>query len=225
MTSFCASCSVSNNSTDFFCSNCGFDIVTGTIRADQPKVQESVVEVPVVEEDIVQEVIVQEGLVDVVDLQPEKVEILEEPAPLLDPEVKTQIEKARISIAVSYSREFFDVVVAGGEVDFPATNLEETRINFSQSLVEVGRLDTKRGVSPDLDLSSVTGDSAVSVKHCTISLSSQGELSLTDHGSTNGTYLELDPATPIDSHVQKTISFGQPIYVGAWTQIIVNRAE
>jgi pSer/pThr/pTyr-binding forkhead associated (FHA) protein len=76
----------------------------------------------------------------------------------------------------------------------------------------VGRLDEKRSILPDIDLSKHGGyDAGVSRKHALIALHYGGECILEDLGSANGTYVNnrrIQPNQPVTLNNGDEIKFG-----------------
>lgn len=122
---------------------------------------------------------------------------------------------------VSVDLEFFERMRFDG-VNRPSTNPEPVTIDLPPTDILIGRYSASRGTFPEIDLSTVFGDSdatdpAVSSNHCRLHRSGSG-WTVTDLGSTNGTYVgqgsdPIVPGSPVD------LEPGTPIHLGAWTRI------
>jgi pSer/pThr/pTyr-binding forkhead associated (FHA) protein len=82
----------------------------------------------------------------------------------------------------------------------------------------IGRRSRSRGISPEIDLSVAPEDRRVSRAHALLDHPADGSLSVTDVGSTNGTWVG-DDMTPLIQGVAVPLGDGASIFVGAWTRI------
>lgn len=217
MNSVCAGCGATSNSENFFCGSCGFDIVTGTIQSNPDS------------SNVPKEVIKPDDVAEIVEPDPSKepdevVEIVE-PDQVSDisrivPEPYSPPETSPVKVEVSVSKDFYEKAVSG-EVAYPVLEREVINLELISNEIRVGRQDADRGIYPDVDISKLTQDSAVSVQHCVVNVSANGDMHITDQGSTNGTYVGFISAQALQPYVETEIFSGQPIYLGAWTQIII----
>lgn len=94
----------------------------------------------------------------------------------------------------------------------------------SQSLL-VGRASQSRGIHPDIDLSS---DSGISRRHCQLTTDGR-RWWVEDLGSSNGTFVGDAtgplPTTPLVKGQKRELDEDDRIYIGAWTRLVVRRAE
>jgi len=202
MNSVCAGCGATSNSENFFCGSCGFDIVTGTIQSNPDS---SNVPKEVIKPDDVAEIVEPDQVSDISRIVPE---------PYSPPETSP------VKVEVSVSKDFYEKAVSG-EVAYPVLEREVINLELISNEIRVGRQDADRGIYPDVDISKLTQDSAVSVQHCVVNVSANGDMHITDQGSTNGTYVGFISAQALQPYVETEIFSGQPIYLGAWTQIII----
>ncbi len=115
---------------------------------------------------------------------------------------------------------FFDRGSEEG-VSFPATVVTRVlELRGSRSLI--GRQSRSRGYYPDVDLSVAPEDRGVSRTHAMLDHPPDGMLTVTDLGSSNGTYLDDEPA-PLARGVAIPLHDGSRIYVGSWTRITIRR--
>lgn len=91
--------------------------------------------------------------------------------------------------------------------------------------VLVGRTSRSRGIHPDIDL---TADNGISRRHCQLTTDGT-RWWVEDLGSSNGTYLGTStgalPKDPIPAGEKREIGADARVYLGAWTRIVVRRAE
>lgn len=85
---------------------------------------------------------------------------------------------------------------------------------LTTSTVDVGRRSRSRGTTPDVDAAELTGDPAISHRHCTLVRGVDDSWLLRDDGSENGT--DLNGAA-----VTGTLALrdGDVIRIGAWTTL------
>ncbi len=93
------------------------------------------------------------------------------------------------------------------------------------SSILIGRASRSRGISPDLDLGTDTG---ISRRHAQLTTDGSRWF-VEDLGSSNGTYVggalgEL-PKTPVPPGQKVEVRPDERVYVGAWTRIVIRRAE
>jgi len=68
----------------------------------------------------------------------------------------------------------------------------------------------------------LTDDPAVSSRHAMLERDANDAWTLTDLGSTNGTFLNAGAKDAIESGVAIPISPGTTIYLGAWTKVTLD---
>lgn len=124
---------------------------------------------------------------------------------------------------VTVDRSFFDRVAGGGELQFPDPEPTPVRIPLAGSEILIGRRSDSRGLYPEIDLSPPMDDPAVSHRHAMLRKSENGDWTLTDVGSTNGTYLG-DHTVAMAPNLEKPLKLGTPVFVGAYTCITLEAA-
>jgi hypothetical protein len=211
----CPNCAVSRSAEDVFCENCGYDFASGSLPgADEGDPAEAVTaQTPPTA------VIPAETAPDQPD-QPDAAsgtggdgspEAAEAPAPAAS---------AGLAVAVvEVDADLFERVAAGGELTLPDDREPaETRLVLKGDEVLVGRRSDSRGVYPEIDLSPPTDDPAVSHRHAMLRRSADGEWTVTDLESTNGSYLG-DDTSAMSPGKPYPLPHGTPLFVGAWTRI------
>lgn len=108
-------------------------------------------------------------------------------------------------------------------IPFPAF-CPERRFPLRTAQQLVGRRRPSRGIEPDIDLTGPPEDPAVSHAHALLVAGPNGNWSVVDLESANGTYLN-DSTEPIDPHLPVPLKDGDRIHVGAWTTLTVQREE
>lgn len=117
---------------------------------------------------------------------------------------------------VTTDRDYFATAVDGSQLAFPDPVPEEVRVPLTGSKVLIGRHSQSRGIYPEIDLAAITEDPAVSGRHAMLHRSDEGQWTISDLGSTNGTTVAEQS---LSAGVEVTLDFGVPIYLGAWTKI------
>ncbi len=131
----------------------------------------------------------------------------------------------KLRISVDPDKAYFDAVVAEGELEFPEPPPAGTEIDVNGIEFHIGRTSQSRAIHPDLDIADLTGDPAVSSRHAVIRVAADGSLSVTDVGSTNGTFVGQADSKAIKVGEVVPIDAATPIFVGAWTRLEVTRLE
>jgi FHA domain len=134
----------------------------------------------------------------------------------------TTSAKAKWSLVVAADREYYDSVVAEGEIDpnsypFPPY-CPERRFDVAGDTVRIGRASTARGSVVEIDLTGPPTDPGVSHLHAVLQPRPDGGWTLLDPGSANGTVLNHDTA-PIPENVPVPLEEGFRIHLGIWTTL------
>jgi hypothetical protein len=218
----CDNCGTPCGPDDMFCENCGYDFITGSLPdqgdgAGHPG--------PVTAPD--------GGGPDPVAVAARSAQA---PSPaagalpaapsVLDPvvegaETTTGPSSRRIRLAVAVDRDYFEQMVSDGEIDFPDPVPADTELELAGAELHIGRTSESRAIHPDIDVADLTGDQAVSSRHAVIRSTEAGTCTITDVGSTNGTFLDRIDSDAIDPGVPVEVEPGTPIYVGAWTRLTI----
>lgn len=122
-----------------------------------------------------------------------------------------------ILLRVTADREYHERMDADGVLDFPDPVPAARELPVAGDTALIGRARPSRGLFPDVDLSS---DPAVSSRHAVLTRRADGSWTVTDVGSTNGTYVGTS-TVPIQPDVAVTVAPGTTIHLGAWTRIEV----
>jgi hypothetical protein len=127
---------------------------------------------------------------------------------------------------VTADRAYFDAVQAEGGPDaaaiaFPAY-FPQRRFRLAGTEVRIGRHSARSGIDPEIDLSVPPADPGVSRLHAVLLKSPDGNWSVVDPGSANGTAVngsEIPQGQPVP------LRDGDRIHLGAWTELRVVRAS
>ncbi|OBF34007.1 hypothetical protein A5724_17425 [Mycobacterium sp. ACS1612] len=123
---------------------------------------------------------------------------------------------------VTADRDLYERVRAQGgpeSVEFPGF-FPERRIALQGESTLIGRGNRKQGVNPEIDLGIHPVDRGVSSQHAVLRIH-QSVLTITDLGSTNGTYLNGD--SRLAEGEETPLADGDRIHIGAWTTIRIVR--
>ena len=93
--------------------------------------------------------------------------------------------------------DYFNVAVSSGELFFPDPIPDARYLELAVEEVHIGRTSKSRAIHPDIDVTDLTGDLAVSSRHAVIRVDVAGGLSIIDVGSTNGTFVGAVDAPPL----------------------------
>jgi hypothetical protein len=104
-------------------------------------------------------------------------------------------------------------------VEFPLY-FPERRIAVQGDTTLIGRGNRKQGVEPEIDLGIHPADRGVSTQHAVLRIH-DSVLTITDLGSTNGTYLNGD--NRLAEGEETPLVDGDRIHIGAWTTITIAR--
>jgi hypothetical protein len=133
----------------------------------------------------------------------------------------TREETGCWEVVVLSDRAYFEMNDAG-DVQFPPAPVEKV-FSLQSGRATIGRFSASSGVRPDLDLSFSPTDRGISHRHAELALRPDGTCSITDCGSSNGTYMNDRPERlPPGNEV--AIAGGDRIHIGAWTTIVVRVA-
>jgi hypothetical protein len=203
--SACDNCGVSHGPDDIFCENCGYDFITGSL----PRTDEHFPVAP----------IPATGTVTAERPAPDGAppEAPSPPPPAGSRSSGPLVSKLRFEIGVD--RPYFDSVVSEGELQFPDPVPDVKELELAGTELHIGRTSESRAIHPDLDIADLTGDPAVSSRHAVVRVASDGGMTITDVGSTNGTFVGSVDADPITVGEPVALEPGTPVYVGAWTRL------
>lgn len=131
------------------------------------------------------------------------------------------VADAHWKLVVSVDRDYFDRMSAEGQLDFPDPVPPVAEVALTGEKVLVGRRSESRGVFPEVDVSALTGDPAVSTRHAMLERQSDGTYAVTDLDSTNGTFLgdsdsAMSPGAPV------SLTEGESVHLGAWTKLAIH---
>ena len=155
---------------------------------------------------------------------------LDEESPLASAAVEPSPDERRsrpgehvpVRLEVDVDREFFSYATSG-EIDFPEDFDGPIEVVMTAQKYLIGRQSNKRSIEPDIDLSVLTLDPAVSIEHAQVQLDHGTTVTVTDLGSTNGTVVGVPSGPDIDANTQVPVAEGSSVYLGAWTKLTVVR--
>ena len=119
-------------------------------------------------------------------------------------------------IIVATDRAHFDRV-GDATVVFPV-GVADRVVELTGDRATIGRKSTSRNIYPDVDLSPSPEDVAVSRQHAEIVRLADGTFTVTDLGSSNGTFLN-GSAVAMPPNTPTPLANGDSVSVGAWTTL------
>ena len=130
-----------------------------------------------------------------------------------------QAVTAPMHVRVSVDHEFFAASVGDVDLTVPDPIPEQKIVPLAGIRILIGRTSTSRGIFPEIDVRALTDDPAVSSRHAILERDVSGNWTLTDLGSTNGTFLTADADAAIAAGEALPITAGTSLYLGAWTRL------
>jgi hypothetical protein len=207
MAKICDNCQASCGDDDVFCENCGYDFVAGTLPdpangdIDPPSGGSSSGSAPI------------GGAVAAAATRAPSV-LDTGPIPVVD-------AGPRVVLEVAVDRDYFDRVVTEGELEYPDDVPPPRTVELYGRELHVGRTSDRRGIHPAIDIVALTGDPAVSSRHAIIRVADDHTCTLTDVGSTNGTFIADFSQDAVIQGVPHELPIGVPMYLGAWSRLIL----
>jgi DNA-binding SARP family transcriptional activator len=125
-------------------------------------------------------------------------------------------------LVVRADRQYYEMLEPDGTA-FPERN-SSRRVPLAGDHVRIGRRSKSKRITPEIDLSDVLEDTAVSHRHAVLLRQPQGSWALVDQDSTNGTFLNDEP-DPVPSNQPISLSDGDRIHLGAWTTLTIERLD
>lgn len=126
---------------------------------------------------------------------------------------------APVHVKVGVDADFFAASVGDVDLALPDPLPDTQAIPLPGIRVLIGRQSNSRGVYPEIDVRALTEDPAVSTQHALLERDTDGNWTLTDLGSTNGTYLTAAADEELESGVVLPVEVGAVFYLGAWTRV------
>ena len=120
--------------------------------------------------------------------------------------------------------DFFAASVGDVELALPDPLPDVQLVPLPGIRILIGRQSTSRGIFPEIDVRALTDDPAVSSRHAMLERGIDGIWTLTDLGSTNGSFLTATADPAIAAGTALPITPGTSIYLGAWTRIELNES-
>jgi len=122
-------------------------------------------------------------------------------------------------VKISVDADFFAASVGDAELTLPDPLPAVQIVPLAGIRILIGRQSTSRGIFPEIDVQALTDDPAVSSRHAMLERDVEGSWTLTDLGSTNGTFLTAAAGEEVASGTALLITAGTSIFLGAWTRI------
>ncbi|MEM7325330.1 MAG: FHA domain-containing protein [Actinomycetota bacterium] len=204
----CENCGVAYGPDDLFCENCGYDFVTGSLPTEADGA-------PPASPTSATSGITASAL-------PEAPSVLDEAVESSGSGPAVAVEVPRVTVTVAVDEAFFAEVVNEGEIDFPDPIPADQELSLAGTEFHIGRTSESRAIHPDIDVADLTNDQAVSSRHAVLRVANDGTLTIVDVGSTNGTFLGTVDAEALTHGIPFEVKPGSPIYVGAWTRLVVS---
>jgi pSer/pThr/pTyr-binding forkhead associated (FHA) protein len=129
------------------------------------------------------------------------------------------------TVLVASDRAYYDMMKSvrdqrGPDVAFPVLP-GQRRIRLTGDQMRIGRRSATRELKPEIDLAEQPVDPGVSRLHAVLIATSDGNWSILDPGSANGTLLN---GREIPAGEQIPLQEGDRINLGAWTVISMHRS-
>ena len=124
-------------------------------------------------------------------------------------------------VEVDVDRSHFERVACDAVAVFPSGRVP-TSFPLTADEVVIGRRSPDQRSTPDIDLSGALADPGVSHRHAMLRRRDEGEWSIVDLGSTNGTFVG-DSETRSSPGAEVAVVDGSSVRVGAWTRITIHR--
>lgn len=126
---------------------------------------------------------------------------------------------APVHARVVVDPDFFAASVGDVDLTLPDPIPDAQVVPLAGTRILIGRQSSSRGIFPEIDVQALTGDPAVSSRHAMLERDPAGNWTVTDLGSTNGTFPTPAAETPIATGTALPLAIGTRIYLGAWTSI------
>lgn len=230
----CSNCQVAHKPEDMFCENCGYDFVTGSLPdPDDAAVggmppsllsKDPLAKDPQSEEEPPEESAEQDESADEESEGPPSADESSDAnasGEASTTPLSSTADAARIVIEVVSDQEFFDEAVTGGEIEFPSSPPPPHILELVGDELHIGRTSESRAIHPDIDIAALTNDQAVSSRHAVLRVDTDGNVTVTDVGSTNGTFVASVSADSLEPGEATPVDQGTPFYVGAWTKLTI----
>ncbi len=136
------------------------------------------------------------------------------------PSPAAETASALATVEVAVDAEHHRYMDPDGQLTLPDPVPEPASVTLAPASL-IGRRSQSRGVYPEIDASTLTGDPATSSRHAMLRRREDGTWVVADLSSTNGTYLRRndDDPTMLDPGVEVSVDENTTILVGAWTSI------
>lgn len=126
---------------------------------------------------------------------------------------------------VTVDQDYYESTIGSTDLVLPDPVPEPVEVQMVGTKALIGRHSQSRGIFPEIDVAAITGDPAVSSRHAMLEHDDDGNWSIDDLGSTNGTLVGDVEAGAITAGVLVPVPLGTPIYVGAWTRIEIEHND
>lgn len=120
---------------------------------------------------------------------------------------------------VTVDRAYYDAMIGDNDLAFPDPMPAEVEVPLVGAKALIGRSSQSRGIFPEIDIAEITADPAASSRHAMLEHDDDGNWTIDDLGSTNGTLVGAVEGDAIMPGVQVPLPPGTAVYLGAWTRI------
>ena len=127
----------------------------------------------------------------------------------------------RVLVAISTDADYYAAMVTEGEVPLPDPRPPDHELELFGSELHIGRTSESRAVHPNIDIEALTGDPAVSTRHAVLRVANDGTMTITDVGSTNGTFVDDFNGEPVTQGIPVGLTDDSVVFLGAWTRLAV----
>lgn len=139
----------------------------------------------------------------------------------LDPKPSGSVDEPTM-VVVSVDQAWAAQAIGGTDLAVPADH-QATSVSLKGTKALVGRGSKSRGIFPEVDIEQLTDDPAVSSRHAMIEHDDAGNWTITDLGSTNGTVVGDPESDAVAAGDAVALTMGQPVFIGAWTRLELQR--
>lgn len=127
----------------------------------------------------------------------------------------------QVFVAISTDADYYEAMVTEGEVPLPDPLPPDQELELFGAELHIGRTSESRAVHPNIDVEALTGDPAVSTRHAVLRVSGDGTVTITDVGSTNGTFVDDFEGEPVTQGIPVELGDDSVVYLGAWTRLAI----
>lgn len=208
----CPNCQAASPPNALFCEACGYDFTTGTA----PRPMDSMLDLDA------------PAAAEPTDAEEPDVEATDAELPAVPAEPEPPAERVAPALSEEWVAEVWidpDWYEVQDSTDpLPSAGVP-TVLPLRSGSALVGRTSRSRNIHPDIDLST---DNGISRRHCQLTTDGT-RWWVEDLGSSNGTFVGSTvgqlPDTPLAPGEKREIAADEYVYLGAWTRLVVRKAQ